>query len=49
MATKKNFNQDLLDQCQQESIEIKIARRRWRWIGHISRKDQGSILRVAVE
>ena len=26
-----------------------IARRRWRWIGHILRKDQGSIPRVAVE
>ena len=33
-------NQDLLDQCQQESIEITITCRRWRWIGHILRKDQ---------
>ena len=44
-----NSNQDLLDQCQQESIEITIARRRWRWIGHILRKDQCFIPRVAVE
>ena len=42
-------NQDLFDECQQESIETTIARRRWRWIGHILRKDQGSIPRVAVE
>ena len=33
-------NQDLLDQCQQESIEITITCRLWRWIGHILRKDQ---------
>ena len=46
---QKNSNRDLLDKCQQERIEITIARRRWRWIGHIFRKDQGSILRVAVE
>ena len=26
-----------------------MACRRWRWIGHILRKDQGSIPRVAVE
>ena len=42
-------NQDLFDEYQQESIETTIARRRWRWIGHILRKDQGSIPRVAVE
>ena len=42
-------NQDLFDECQQESIETTIARRRWRWIGHILRKDQGSIPGVAVE
>ena len=43
-------NQDLFDECQQESIGTTIARRRWRWIGHILlRKDQGSIPRVAVE
>ena len=42
-------NQDLFDECQQESIKTTIARRRWIWIGHILRKDQGSIPRVAVE
>ena len=42
-------NQDLFDEYQQESIETTIARRRWIWIGHILRKDQGSIPRVAVE
>ena len=41
-------NQDLLDECQQESIELEtiIALRR-RWIGHILRKDQSSIPRVS--
>ena len=42
-------NQDPLGQCQLESIEITIARRRWRQIGHILPKDQSSIPRVAVE
>ena len=42
-------NQEFFDECQQESIEITIARRRWTWIGHILRKDQSSIPRVAVE
>ena len=37
------------DECQQESMEITIARRRWRWIGHILRKHQGSIPGLAVE
>ena len=37
------------NECQQESIETIIARTRWRWIGHILRKDQGCIPRVAVE
>ena len=46
---KKNSNQDLIGQCQQKSIEITIALRQWRWMGHILRKDQGSIPRVAVE
>ena len=42
-------NQDLFDECQQEGIETTIARRRWRWIGHILHKDQGSIPTGAVE
>ena len=42
-------NQDLFDECQQESIETTIAHRRWRWIGHVLHNDQGSIPRVAVE
>ena len=41
--------QDLFDECQQESIESTIAHRRWRWIGHMLPKDQGSIPRVEVE
>ena len=44
-------NQNLLDECQQESIETTIACRCKRWIGNkfIIRKDQGSIPRVAVK
>ena len=42
-------NQDLCDECQQESIETTIARRSWTWIVNKLRKDQGSIPRVAVE
>ena len=49
LLASNNFNKDLFDECQQESIETTIARRRWRWIGYILRKDQGSISRVAVE
>ena len=41
-------NQDLYNELQ-ESIATTIARKRWRWIGHILRKDQGSIPKVAVE
>ena len=37
-------NQDLFDEYQQESIETTIARRRWRWIGHISLITQRSKL-----
>ena len=42
-------NQDLFYECKQENIETTIARRRWRWIGLLLRKAQGSIPRVAVE
>ncbi|KAK3764893.1 hypothetical protein RRG08_025414 [Elysia crispata] len=42
-------NEDLLEQCQQETMETIIIRRRWRWIGHVLRKEQYAIPRVAVQ
>ena len=33
-------NQDLFNECQQESIETTIARRRWRWIGHVTQRSR---------
>ncbi|KAK3737837.1 hypothetical protein RRG08_063243 [Elysia crispata] len=36
-------------QCQQETMETIIIRRRWRWIGHVLRKEQDAIPRVAVQ
>ncbi|GFS14706.1 endonuclease-reverse transcriptase [Elysia marginata] len=41
--------QDLLDYCQQDSIEKVIVQKRWRWIAHVLRKDQNVIPRVAVQ
>ena len=41
-------NRDLLAQCQQENIETIIARKRWRWIGHVLRKDANSITKLAI-
>ncbi|GFS15729.1 hypothetical protein ElyMa_004940300 [Elysia marginata] len=38
-----------LDHYQQESIEIIIVQKRWRWIGHVLCKDQNVIPRVAVQ
>ncbi|KAK3727910.1 hypothetical protein RRG08_053982 [Elysia crispata] len=43
------LNEDLLEQCQQETMETIIIRRRWRWIGHVLRKEQDAIPRVAVQ
>ena len=33
---------DLLARCQQEDMETIITRKRWRWIGHVLRKDANS-------
>ena len=41
-------NQQLLDQCNQESMETIIMRRRWKWLGHVMRKDEGNITRTAL-
>ncbi|KAK3760073.1 hypothetical protein RRG08_064743 [Elysia crispata] len=42
-------NEDLLEQCQQETMETIIIRRRWKWIGHVLRKEQDAIPRVVVQ
>ena len=34
-------NQQLLERCEQESMETIIMRRRQRWIGHVMRREQG--------
>ena len=41
-------NQELLTQCNQESMDTIMMRRRWRWIGHVMRREQGSITRTAL-
>ena len=41
-------NQELLAHCNQESMDTIIMRRRWRWIGHVSRREQGNIARTAL-
>ena len=41
-------NRDLLARCQQEGMETIITRKRWRWIGHVLRKDANSITKLAI-
>ena len=45
---QKISNDQLLRQTKQEDIRTIITRRRWRWIGHVMRKANGNIARVAV-
>ena len=41
-------NHDLLAQCQQDYMETIITRMRWRWIGHVLRKNANSITKVTI-
>nr|KAG5700914.1 hypothetical protein BaRGS_012321 [Batillaria attramentaria] len=41
-------NQNLLVQCNQDSMETIIMRRRWRWIGHVIRREPDNITRTAL-
>ena len=41
-------NEDLLTRCGKEDMETTIIKRRWKWIGHILRKDPSSITRTAL-
>ena len=45
---RKISNEDLLKQCNIEGMTTILLRRRWKWIGHVIRKDQDSITRVAL-
>ena len=41
-------NEQLLNRCRQDIMETIIKRRRWRWIGHVLRKEPGDITRAAL-
>ena len=41
-------NQQLLARCNQDSMETIIMRRRWRWIGHVMRREQDNITRTSL-
>eukprot|EP00105_Crassostrea_gigas_P027665 XP_011449082.1 PREDICTED: uncharacterized protein LOC105343405 [Crassostrea gigas] len=41
-------NNELRDMAGQEGIAVEIARRKWRWIGHVLRKDQHDITRESI-
>jgi hypothetical protein len=45
----KISNEDLLRQCKQENMTTILLRRRWKWIGHVVRKDRNSITRTALQ
>ena len=41
-------NEELLAECHQESMETIILRRRWKWIGHVLRREPDNIVRIAL-
>ena len=41
-------NQHLLARCNQDSMETIIMQRRWRWIGHVMRREPDNISRTAL-
>ena len=43
----KISNQHLLSRCNQEKMNTIIKTRRWRWIGHVLRKDQQDLTKTA--
>ena len=43
----KISNEDLLRQCNQDSMATILIRRRWKWIGRVIRRDEHSITRTA--
>ncbi|XP_062613385.1 uncharacterized protein LOC134275161 [Saccostrea cucullata] len=45
---EKITNEDLLRRCKQEDMGTIITKHRWRWIGHVLRKDPQSTARAAL-
>ena len=45
---RKISNSELLKQTKQEDIRTLVTRRRWRWIGHVLRKGNNNIARIAM-
>ena len=45
---QKMSNDELLKQTKQEDIRTLVTRRRWRWIGHVLRKGNNNIARIAM-
>ena len=43
------LNVDLLQKMGQEDVAVKIAERKWRWIGHIARRDPGHLTKQSFE
>lgn len=41
-------NQELLEHCQREDMKTTLKKRRWRWVGHVLRREPDSIARVAI-
>ena len=45
---RKISNEELLSQCNQENMATILLRRRWKWIGHVLRREKNSITRTAL-
>jgi len=45
---QKTSNEELLERCRQEDMNTIITKRRWRWIGHVLRREPKSITRTAL-
>ena len=45
---RKINNEELLRRCRQEDMETIITKRRWRWIGHVLRRERDSIVRISL-
>ena len=44
----KISNHDLLKKCNQEDMGLMVKKRRWRWLGHVMRKDASDIIKTAM-
>ena len=45
---QKISNDELLKQTKQEDIRTLVIKRRWRWIGHVLRRGNNNIARIAM-